>query len=118
MGGMVSVGMIAKGLGAHKADAKFVKQAFLALAGLVVEEDCAYSLVNNDEDVEGISTILEALKNNGSDGDVVENGAQLVGEIAEIDDLREMLLEKGAREMMTGFKTAFAQQKVCQGGRP
>lgn len=105
------VGMIVKGLSVHK-DAKFVKQAFLALAGLVVEEDCAFSLVNNDEEVEGISVILDALKANAADADVVENGALLVAEIAEIEDLREMMLEKGAREQMSNLKTAFAQKKA------
>lgn len=103
------VGMTVKGLSLHKTEGKFVKQACLALAGLVVEEDCAFSLVNNDEDIEGISVIVDALRANASDPDVVENGAMLVAEIAEIADLREMLLEKGTRELMTGFKNAFAQ---------
>lgn len=106
------VGLIVKGIVRHKTNPKFIKQAFLALAGLVVEEDCAFSLVNNDEDIEGIGAILDSLKANSSNAEIVENGAQLVGEIAEHADLREMLLEKGALQLMTGFKTTY--QKVAE----
>eukprot|EP00048_Salpingoeca_helianthica_P016729 m.233895 g.233895 ORF g.233895 m.233895 type:complete len:638 (-) comp19339_c0_seq1:78-1991(-) len=105
------VGMIVKALATHKTHPKLVKQACLALSGLVVEEDCAFSLVNNDEEVEGISAILNAVKANQADADVVENAAVLLGEIAEHADLKEMLLEKGARELLTSLKNSFAAKK-------
>eukprot|EP00052_Salpingoeca_macrocollata_P000060 m.18503 g.18503 ORF g.18503 m.18503 type:complete len:635 (-) comp10094_c0_seq1:49-1953(-) len=108
------VGLMVKAMKDFIKESKLVKQAAIALASLVVDENCAYAVINNDEEVEGVSVILDAINTHMKYVDVIDNLTALVAELAEHDDLRELLVEKGATELLTKIKQLYPDREEIQ----
>ena len=103
-----AIGIMVKALSDHKGSSKLVRQATIALASLVVDENCAAAIVFDSEyQIEGVPIILEAFAAHTKDAETAENCCTLVAEMAEHDDLREILIEKGTTELLTKVKLQY-----------
>ena len=78
----------------------------------VCVENCAFAVVTNDEEVEGISEVVAACKLHMDDSEVVENCCNLLEELADHGDLREVMLEAGVLEHLAKIKAIYVEDEV------
>ncbi len=63
--------------------------------------------------MDGVVAVLEALRTHQTSVAVVEPVCMLLQELADHDDVRELLVEKGATEQLVFTKGKFAPNDVC-----
>ncbi|EGD74369.1 serine/threonine protein kinase [Salpingoeca rosetta] len=91
----------------HVENADLVRETLNALGSLVVDEMCAYAFCDRDESGDSLGAVDEAIQAHIKSAEICEAAVSLLAELAEHDDLRAMLVEGGAVEMLTRVKGAF-----------
>jgi len=114
MGDLGVVGYIVKALGDHKENGVLVTAACGALTSLCVEENLAYEVASNDEDIDGIAAIIDAFEEHRANATVLAPICETVQQLCEHQDLCEMLVEKGLTELLAKTKRNCTNEGVVE----
>lgn len=105
------LGMMAKAFMDFQNDVKIIRQICVTLSSLVVEEKCAFAIIENAEEIDGITALLEVFKIHFKDAELVECACALLLELADHEDVRALLIEKGTTEQLAKIKSSYAAHK-------
>jgi hypothetical protein len=101
--------MVVKAIALFKTDTDVVREGCLFLSGIVYDEDCGIAVYANEEEIDGIVSITEALKYHLDSGEeeTILQLCSVLCNLAQHEDLHELLVDKSSTELLTIAKMKF-----------
>ncbi|EDQ92536.1 uncharacterized protein MONBRDRAFT_30913 [Monosiga brevicollis MX1] len=89
-------------------------EALQALAALAVEESCTVCVLDRDEGVDGLQTLIDTAQHYKAEAPVIEALVGVIAEIADHRDSAEVLVESNFTELLMTLKAQHPTDKEIQ----